>query len=214
MPLKCKKAQKAYDKAYREANKERIAARGKAYREANKERIKVNRAARYQANKEKILAQSKAYYETNKEKILARHKAYYEANKERITARHKVYNQANKEKILEYTKVYNQANKEKIVALSAKYRALKIKQIPTQVRDCPMEKKRLYQTYKLCALFTKITGVQHHVDHMWPLSDGGPHWSGNLQIITATENISKNATVDPSIKATIQEMLKDIKDVY
>jgi 5-methylcytosine-specific restriction endonuclease McrA len=56
-------------------------------------------------------------------------------------------------------------------------------------------------------VFTKITGVQHHVDHMWPLSDGGPHWSGNLQIITATENAIKHAKVDPNIKATIQEML-------
>lgn len=214
MPLKCKKAQKAYDKAYREANKEKIAARNKAYREANKERIKVNRAARYQANKEKVSDQSKAYHQANKEKILAQSKAYYQANKEKILARHKAHYEANKERITARHKVYNQANKEKIVALAAKYRALKIKNLPTHLRDCPIEKKRLYQTYKLCALFTKITGVQHHVDHMWPLSDGGPHWSGNLQIITATENLSKNATVDPSIKATIQEMLKDIKDVY
>jgi len=63
-------------------------------------------------------------------------------------------------------------------------------------------------------LFTQIAGVKHHVDHMWPLSDGGPHWSGNLQIITATENLSKHDKVDPNIKATIQEMLKDIKDAY
>ena len=102
----------------------------------------------------------------------------------------------------------------KVIAQAGKYRALKIVQIPTHLRDCPIEKKRLYQTYKLCALFTKITGVQHHVDHMWPLSDGGPHWSGNLQIITATENLSKKDRVEPSIKATIQEMLKDIKDAY
>jgi len=111
-------------------------------------------------------------------------------------------------------KKYYQANKTSSIARAGKYRALKIVQIPTYLLDCPIEKKRLYQTYKLCALFTKITGVQHHVDHMWPLSDGGPHWSGNLQIITATENLSKKDKVDPNIKATIQEMLKDIKDAY
>ena len=160
--------------------------------------------------KEARRAYNKAYKEANKEKL----KAYYEANKEKIKVYNKAYYEANKKNIKAHRVTYCQANKEMFAAKTAKRKALKIKQIPTQVRDCPMEKKRLYQTYKLCSLFTKITGVQHHVDHMWPLSDGGPHWSGNLQIITATENISKNATVDPSIKATIQEMLKDIKDVY
>ena len=44
---------------------------------------------------------------------------------------------------------------------------------------------------------------------MWPLADGGPHWSGNLQIITAEENFNKKDKVDPVIKATIQEMLAE-----
>ena len=137
-----------------------------------------------------------------------------QANKEKLKARNAAYYQANKEKILTTQKAYNEANRDRRSAYEAKRKALKIKQIPTQVRDCPIEKKRLYITYKLCALFTQITGVQHHVDHMWPISDGGPHWSGNLQIITATENMSKNDKVDPNIKVTIQEMLKDIKDAY
>tara|TARA_R100000544_G_C2183849_1_gene38235 strand:- start:42 stop:524 length:483 start_codon:yes stop_codon:yes gene_type:complete len=160
MPLKCKKARKAYAKA---------AWKNYYKSEQNKEKVKVTNAAYYQANKEKILTTQKAY---------------------------------------------NEANRDKRSANQAKRKALKIKQIPTQVRDCLIEKKRLYHTYELCAVFTKATGVQHHVDHMWPISDGGPHWSGNLQIITATENMSKNSTVDPNIKATIQEMLKDIKDAY
>ena len=160
MPLKCKKARKAYAKA---------AWKNYYKSEQNKEKVKVTNAAYYQANKEKILTTQKAY---------------------------------------------NEANRDKRSANQAKRKALKIKQIPTQVRDCLIEKKRLYHTYELCAVFTKATGVQHHVDHMWPISDGGPHWSGNLQIITATENMSKNDKVDPNIKATIQEMLKDIKDAY
>jgi len=169
MPLKCKKARKAYALAY------------------------------YHANKEEQLDKRVAYYQANKEKRKAYCKDYYQANKEKIKAR---------------DRAYCKANKEKLAAKVARRKALKIKQIPTQVRDCPIEKKRLYHTYKLCSLFTQIAGVKHHVDHMWPLSDGGPHWSGNLQIITATENLSKHDKVDPNIKATIQEMLKDIKDAY
>ena len=195
MPLKCKETRKVYHIAYYEANKERVKAQTVAYKEANKERIKAQNAAYREANKERIKAYSKSYYQVNKEK----RKDYYEANKEKRKA---------------YTKAYTKANKEKHNARYARRKALKINQIPIKVRDCPTEKKRLYQAYKLRALFTKITGVQHHVDHMWPLSDGGPHWSGNLQIITATENLSKKDRVEPSIKATIQEMLKDIKDAY
>jgi 5-methylcytosine-specific restriction endonuclease McrA len=222
MSRKCRKAQ---NKAYYEANKERIAARYKAYYEANKERIAARYKAHYQANKEKIKAYNKAHYEANKEKAIVTKKAYYEANKEEMKAYQAAYRKANKEKKKAYNKAHYEANKEKVAAYNkangprrnateAKRKALKIKNLPTQVRDCPIEKKRLYITYKLCALFTKATGVKHHVDHMWPLSDGGPHWSGNLQIITAEENLSKKDKVDPNIKATIQEMLKDIKDAY
>ena len=180
MPLKCKEARRAYQKAYSEANKEKI----KAYREANKEKLAV---------KKKVWG--KAYREANKEKIAVKKKAYYQANKEKVDA-------------------YYQANKEKYAARAAKRRAAKRKQIPIKVRDCPIEKDRVNQIYKLRDIFTKATGVQHHVDHMWPLDKDGPHWSGNLQIITATENLRKKAKLNKDIKATVQEMLKDIKDAY
>ena len=173
MPYKCKEARKAYDKAYRKVNKEKI----KAYREAN--RKKNNNYG-------------KAYRETNRKKILAQKKIYYEVNKEKVAY---------------LNKVWRQNNKDKVSASTAKRKALKLKQIPIYLRDCPVEKERIHQTYKLCDMFNKVTGVQHHVDHMWPLSDGGPHWSGNLQIIMAAENLSKNNKVNPNIKATIQEML-------
>tara|TARA_R110002012_G_scaffold306002_1_gene510415 strand:+ start:51 stop:605 length:555 start_codon:yes stop_codon:yes gene_type:complete len=184
MPLKCKEARRAYQKAYSEANKEKI----KAYREANKEKLAV---------KKKVWG--KAYREANKEKIAVKKKAYREANKEEIAVK---------------KKAYYQANKEKYAARAAKRRAAKRKQIPIKVRDCPIEKDRVNQIYKLRDIFTKATGVQHHVDHMWPLDKDGPHWSGNLQIITATENLRKKAKLNKDIKATVQEMLKDIKDAY
>ena len=77
-----------FDSGDYEANKERRAAKDKAYREANKERLK----AYYEANKEKL----KAYREANKEKL----KAYREANKERMAAWKKAHKKANKEKYM------------------------------------------------------------------------------------------------------------------
>ena len=134
--------------------------------------------------------------------------------KEARRAYMKAYYQANKEKIAAKQKAYKEANQAKYNASEARRRALKRKQIPKQVCDCPTEKERLRQIYKLSDIFTKATGVQHHVDHMWPLSKKGPHWSGNLQIITAIKNMRKSAKLNKDIKATIREMLKDIKDAY
>jgi hypothetical protein len=203
-------------KAWREANKEKIAATGKAWREDNKDRHKALMNAWYEDNKEKKAATNKTYREANKEKIAAitkawyednkeRKAAYYEANKEKITATNKTYREANKEKIT----AWYEANPDKIAAYSSRRRALKLKLIPKHLKKCPVEKQRVLDIHKLCVLISKVTGVRHHVDHMWPLSDGGPHWSGNLQIITARENMTKHASVDLEVKHNIQQALNE-----
>lgn len=169
----------------------------------SKEEKAARQKAYYEANKERVLAKCKAYYEANKERVAD----YYEANKENILARQKEYREANKEKVLARHKVYYESNKEKSAERKAKRRALKRKQIPVHLRECPHEKQRLVQIYKLRNIISEATGVQHHVDHMWPLADGGPHWSGNLQVIPAEENRSKHASVCEDIKATIIKSL-------
>ena len=186
----------------------RLKAYNKAYYIANKEKIAAKQRKWYIDNKEKVAASTKAYREANKEKI----KAYREANKEKIRITYKKWAEANKEKIKAYSasvkrSEYYQKNKHNFQNYTAKRRSLKRKQIPVHLRDCPQEKKRLTQTYKLSNILTKATGVQHHVDHMWPLADGGPHWSGNLQVIPAEENLSKSASVCEETKATIIKSL-------
>ena len=193
------------------AKKEKVAAYNKAWREANKEKLPAKKKAYYEANKEKILVVRKAYYEANKEKAAASSKAYKEANKETLAAKNKAYYEANKESIKDKGKAYYEANKEEYAAWNAKRRALKLKQIPVRLRDCSHEKQRILQTYKLRNILNEATGVQHHVDHMWPLSDGGPHWSGNLQVITAQENLSKSASVCEATKSTIIKSLESFQ---
>ena len=46
---------------------------------------------------------------------------------------------------------------------------------------------------------TKLSGVQHHVDHIIPLFLGGAHHQDNLRVITIHENSSKRASYDPSL---------------
>ena len=60
----------------RKSEKERkVAAQNKAYREANKDRISEYQKAYYEANKDRIAEYQKAYYEANKDKVAARRKA-------------------------------------------------------------------------------------------------------------------------------------------
>jgi len=141
-------------------------------------------------------------------------KTYRQENKERIAEYGKDYYQANKERISERDKAYYQANKEARAERVAKRRANKRKNTPKFLRKCPVDKERRVFAYRMSKLLTETTGVVHHVDHMWPISDGGPHWSGNLQVIPAVDNLSKNATVDEEIKKTIQEGLEYARQCY
>jgi len=202
---------KAYSKAYYEANKEKVAAYNKAYRESRKESKAAYDTVYREANKEKVAASKKAWAVANKERVAASCKAHYEANKEKINAWYKAYYKANKARVLASQKTYKDSNKERVASWNAKRRALKLKQIPVHLRDCSHEKQRILQTYKLRNILSEATGVQHHVDHMWPLSDGGPHWSGNLQVITAYENLSKSASVCEATKSTIIKSLESFQ---
>ena len=204
-----KEEKAAYVKAWREANKEKVRAYTKAYRESNKDRIKVNKKAYREANKDKIKVTKKAYHEANKDKIAAKVSAWYEANKERHRVTMKAYREANKEKVAATKKAWAVANADKVTAKVSRRKALKLKLIPKHLKKCPVEKQRVLDIYKLRILISKATGIEYHVDHMWPMSDGGPHWSGNLQIITAHENQTKHASVDLEVKHNIQQSLKE-----
>ena len=53
------------------------------------------------------------------------------------------------------------------------------------------ERKEIQELYLEAQYLTETTGVEHHVDHIQPLSKGGEHLMYNLQILTAEENLSK-----------------------
>jgi uncharacterized Rmd1/YagE family protein len=167
---------------------------------------------------EKKRQYDKAYHEANKEAINEKKKAYYEANKEAIAKRQKAYYEANKEAKKtcrkEACKAHYRSKKEVYLSRNKKRKALKRNAVPKFLLYCQEEKKRLKEVYKLRQVLSDATGIVYHVDHMWPLSDGGPHWSGNLQVIPAQENLSKFTSVDEEIKATIKEGLEYARQAY
>lgn len=136
---------------------------------------------------------------------------YARKDKEQRSYKARQWQKKNSDSYQAYQKDYRKWNRDK-VRLNAKVRNQRVKgSVPEVLRDCPIEKLRLKSIYKLCELMSKVTGEVHHVDHMWPLSDGGPHWSGNLQVIPAKENLTKHAKVDEQIKRTIQEALSKLE---
>ena len=63
------------------------AAQKRAYREANRDKVAAQKRAYYEANRDKVAAQQRAYYEANRDKVAARQRAYREANRDKVAAR-------------------------------------------------------------------------------------------------------------------------------
>jgi hypothetical protein len=99
----------------------------------------------------------------------------------------------NKERILEVNNRWAMNNKDKRTEHCARRRARKLNATPSWLTIEQLnEIKEFYSQSKKIEL---ITGVLHHVDHIVPLQGEnvcGLHVPWNLQVITATENISKN----------------------
>ena len=66
---------KAYNKAYRLANKEKLAAQKKKYHEDNKELFSLKKKQKYEANKEPAIKRAKKWYKANKDLVKERRDA-------------------------------------------------------------------------------------------------------------------------------------------
>jgi len=57
-----------------------------------------------------------------------------------------------------------------------------------------IERKAIQELYLEAQYQTEVTGLEHEVDHIQPLSKGGEHLMFNLQLLPTYENRSKNDT--------------------
>jgi hypothetical protein len=97
----------------------------------------------------------------------------------------------------EYMKAYlsnhMKENKAQWNARSAKRRASKLQRTPEWLTDDHLW--MIEEVYELAQLRSKVTGVDHHVDHVVPLRGktvSGLHVPWNLQVIPWYENLSKS----------------------
>jgi hypothetical protein len=149
---------------------------------------KQYKAQYYKANKAAIAEQHKAYYEANKNPFIQRSKAHREAYREAVAEQQKAYYQANKEAIAERQKVYRKNNLHLINASGAKRKAAKLQATPSWTN------KEHIESLYLIAAINRQGGYNLHVDHIVPLQSDtvcGLHCEANLQLLYASDNISK-----------------------
>lgn len=127
-------------------------------------------------DKEKKNANARAYRKINGDKVRALEKKYYENNKEIKRNRDKIRYQNNK--AYYFLKTYLRRNK------------MKQQQTPAWA-----DMDAINTIYKQATRKSQIEGRLYHVDHIIPLNNPlvtGLHVPDNLQIILASENLSKS----------------------
>jgi hypothetical protein len=155
-------------------------------------------------NEEKLKKQKKELYLRNREKILLSAKERREQNPEYMQN----YYRDNREKVAETKKEWRKQNPHKNAEYCSKRKAIKLKAVPGWYDD---EKVLAFRTEVL--KLVEETGIEYHVDHIVPLQSDfvcGLHWHGNMQILTAAENISKHNKWWPDMSDTSDPELLEL----
>jgi hypothetical protein len=187
----------AYQKEYRQKNKEKR----KAYLEANREKIKRQHAEWAAQNADHRKQYNKEWLQTNKERRLQ----YRKANAAKIKEQTDAYNAT--EKAHQARLAYKAANSEKIKAAGLIYRSKpesKEKALLRKHKRRAIEKTGALspglsakllklQKGKCATCRTDLSAKPRHLDHIIPLAAGGENVDRNIQLLCQTCNLSKGA---------------------
>lgn len=138
------------------------------------------------ANRDTKNASDRKWRKANPEKLWAKRNP--EENKKRMVVASKEWRIRNPE----YHHEHYLNNKTVYVAARAKRRAAQANATPKWLTA--IDKAKIQEMYDVSVARETQTGVKHHVDHMIPIMGKkvcGMHVPWNLQVITATENLSK-----------------------
>lgn len=124
-------------------------------------------------------------------------------------SRRRAQHAANRDVEIEVSRKWREANPEAMIAHRRAYQASthgkRVKAKNQRARGARIrsgtpghEKKEIMAVYAEALELEAIFGVKLHVDHITPLSKGGKHELGNLQIMTARDNLLKGGALKPS----------------
>jgi len=118
---------------------------------------------------------------------------YYLKNSEHLKKYANIYRSENLEERTAYLSEWKKKNSGHVNAQRMLRHAAKLKRIPMWLSDS--DKQEIKLIYKIAARVSKETGIEYHVDHEIPLQGefvSGLHVPDNLQLLTASENLTKN----------------------
>ena len=180
---------RAYCRKWRETNIERERQRSRDYKAENGALINERRKDRYKADPDKFRAKGREIYWKDVEKNRARNREYHRAKAEEMRLR---------------WKQWAGANAGRLRAIRAQRRAAELFATPAWA-----DLSEIAAIYAEARRLEMGDGVKRHVDHIVPLQGKavcGLHIAVNLQILTATENLSKsNRWLDTSQHAQTQD---------
>jgi len=116
-------------------------------------------------------------------------RTWREANKDSLSESYKRWSASN----AEHLRQYRIANRAYYLARTRLRQARKLNATPAWLTR--EHKDEIADIYEQAVHAEKLTGIKHHVDHIEPLQGKdrcGLHVPWNLQILTATENLSKH----------------------
>ena len=133
---------------------------------------------------------NREWYALNKSKHNKRVAEWRRNNPEKSREISLKHQRSNKEARAESHAQWAKQNRDKRTASSAKRKAAKLQATPSWV-----DWSKVKAIYAKARRLQDKTGVKMHVDHIIPLQGEnvcGLHWEGNLQILTASENVAKH----------------------
>jgi 5-methylcytosine-specific restriction endonuclease McrA len=187
----CKPCGKIRAVAYRSANIEKIKAKKLIYRAINIEKIKAKDIAYRTKNVEQLKVKSADYYAANRQKLDAANLSWAKANPEKIKAISKTYRIANRVAMNAAIAAWRIANPKTVRIHKQNRRARKLKNGGILSKGLAAKLFKLQQGK--CPCCHQPLGDDYHLDHIVPLALGGSNTDDNMQLLTATCNLQKNA---------------------
>jgi hypothetical protein len=187
----CKICNSAYHRARYKNDPVNANANSKRWRENNPEKNRDIIKAWKKDNPDKVRESKKQTYSKNIDNYRIYEENYRNNNRDKINSANKVWRKNNPKKAIASSRAWQIANPDKVRIIKSRRRANKINQLHPD-HDIEIEKQLINKARELEVLHD----IKYHVDHIWPLSKGGPHHHDNLQVISQSLNNQKKDYVE------------------
>lgn len=162
---------------------------------ANAERKRAYDAAYFAEHRVQISIKSAVYYLANKERMNLQARNWHANNSEKVS----VYNRARRDDLRGRRREHYQQNKSRYKA-----QAVARKDHVKIATPCWTDLDAIAAIYAEAERLTTETGIDHHVDHFYPLRGKtmcGLHVEGNLRIIPKLDNLRKGNSEPEGVAA-------------